>query len=92
MIDRTARDVMLVLMQSYPDKAVQREVLALLVQCSHQDHGCEWQGQIKEWEVCPLCVVVRPFFAGPLATFLYVPFIYGVLITVLVIRNVIVVY
>jgi hypothetical protein len=58
---RTAPDVMLVLMQSYPDKAVQREVLALLVQCSHQDHGCEWQGQIKEWEVCPLCVVVRPF-------------------------------
>lgn len=40
----------------YPDKAVQREVLSLLVFCSHKQHGCQWQGPIKQWEShCSQC-------------------------------------
>ena len=44
--------VVVVVGQCYPDKAVQREVLSLLVYCCYQVHGCTWQGPLKEWQVC----------------------------------------
>ena len=38
-------------LQYYPDKAVQREVLELIVLCSYSKYGCPWQGQLQHFEV-----------------------------------------
>ena len=35
----------------YPDKAVQREVLAIEVVCRYEQLGCTWQDKLKLWEV-----------------------------------------
>ena len=37
--------------QFYPDRAVQREVMDVLVKCVYQTIGCPWTGQLKNWEV-----------------------------------------
>jgi len=38
-------------MQFYPDRAVQRDVMEVLVKCSYHAAGCPWVGQLKAWEV-----------------------------------------
>lgn len=38
-------------MQCYPDRAVEREVMALLVWCQNKPMGCSWQGKLQELEV-----------------------------------------
>ena len=37
--------------QFYPDRAVQRDVMDVLVKCVHHTAGCPWTGQLKNWEV-----------------------------------------
>ena len=34
----------------YPDKAVRREILQLIVLCLHSIYGCPWQGQLQHFE------------------------------------------
>ena len=36
--------------QFYPDRAVQRELEALLVFCKYKNLGCDWKGVLKDWE------------------------------------------
>lgn len=36
--------------QYYPDRAVQRELDALLVFCKYKNLGCDWKGILKDWE------------------------------------------
>jgi len=35
----------------YPDRAVQRNIMDILVKCVHHTTGCPWTGQLKNWEV-----------------------------------------
>ena len=37
--------------QFYPDRAVQRDVMDVLVKCTYHTMGCPWTGQLKNWEV-----------------------------------------
>ena len=37
--------------QFYPDRAVQRDVMEMLVKCENHSMGCPWTGQLKNWEV-----------------------------------------
>ena len=39
------------LSQFYPDRAVQRDVMDILVKCVNHNTGCPWTGQLKNWEV-----------------------------------------
>jgi len=34
----------------YPDRAVQRDVMEVLVKCGYHAAGCPWVGQLKAWE------------------------------------------
>ena len=37
--------------QFYSDRAVQRDVMEVLVKCENHSTGCPWTGQLKNWEV-----------------------------------------
>ena len=37
--------------QFYPDRAVQRDVMDVLVKCIHHTIGCPWTGHLKNLEV-----------------------------------------
>ena len=37
--------------QFYSDRAVQRDVMDVLVKCENLITGCPWSGQLKNWEV-----------------------------------------
>lgn len=37
--------------QFYLDRAVQRDVMNVLVKCDYHIIGCNWTGQLKNWEV-----------------------------------------
>jgi len=37
--------------QFYLDRAVQRDVMNVLVKCVYHTAGCPWTGQLKNWKV-----------------------------------------
>ena len=37
--------------QFYQDRAIQRNVIDILVKCDYHTIGCPWIGQLKNWEV-----------------------------------------
>lgn len=46
------------LLQSFPDRFVQREILNLTVTCLHKDGGCEWHGSLRAAEVSTVAAFI----------------------------------
>ena len=41
----------------FPDKAAQREVLQLEIQCSNKEYGCSWIGKLSDYINVRLVIV-----------------------------------
>ena len=39
----------------YPDVAVERAILDLMVQCPNESNGCKWTGELRIVKVTPFC-------------------------------------
>lgn len=39
-------------MKIFADKAIQREIKDLLINCLNHDKGCDWTGELRTSEVC----------------------------------------